>query len=95
MIVGKMQVTEVTVFAWNPKAKKIKLQTQYDSSIPEDRAFKEATPSASLEAQITNPAIFPELEAGAVKFVLFMTPEEYAQFSSVSETVPEPPAQGV
>ena len=81
MIVGKMKVTEVTVFAWNMKAKKIKLQTMYDSAIPEDKAFKEATPTAFLEAQITNSAIFPELEPGADKFVVFMSPEEYAAFT--------------
>lgn len=69
---AKFRVESVTEHVWG-KGKTVKLGPQYDTSIPEDRRFSEATPSGSLEMMVTNEAALAVLRPGAV-FYLDFTP---------------------
>lgn len=59
----KFQVQSVTHMAYGGRT--VKLQTQYDNTVPEDRAFTKATPSGSMEITIDNPAVFDVFTPGA------------------------------
>ncbi len=49
--------------------------SQYDLSIPEDQRFQKATPSASAEFQIDNPAALEQFAIGKAYYVDFnLTP---------------------
>lgn len=81
MVVGKLQLNSVTSFPYTP-GKKINFQAIYDPSIPEDKRFMEASPSGSLEFFVNNPAAIVEMEKPGARFVVLMSPEEYAAFSA-------------
>lgn len=72
---AKFKVSEHRLFAWNPNARTIVLEPQYDQSIPEDKRFCEATPSGRLEMHVTNPAAIEQLAIGKT-FYLDFTPVE-------------------
>lgn len=57
MVRGKFRVNSITDFG--SEVKTIKLQTVYDSSIPEDIAFQEATPWGEISIGIGNPKALP------------------------------------
>lgn len=74
---AKFQVTSVKAkaFARNPNTKEITLTPQYDTSIPEDRRFAQATPSGTFTMQVDNPAAAEQLELGKF-FYIDLTPVE-------------------
>jgi hypothetical protein len=51
--------------------KSVRFSAQYDSSIPEDQRFQKATPSASAEFQIDNPAALEQFKLGDAYYVDF------------------------
>ncbi|MHB1273619.1 MAG: hypothetical protein ACYCZD_12795 [Rhodanobacter sp.] len=61
---AKFKLMEVTVHSWDPNARTLKFHAQYDTSIPEDQRFQEATPSGSFEMLCTNPAANAQFELG-------------------------------
>lgn len=72
---AKFVVTEVTEFA-NSTTKIVKLQPRYDSSLPEDKRFAEATPSGDLSMTVTNPGALQHLKAGAIFYLDFVPAPE-------------------
>lgn len=53
---AKFRLDNVTSHSWNANARTLKFSAQYDTSIPEDKRFQEATPSGTFEMLCTNPA---------------------------------------
>lgn len=71
---AKFQVESITRYYWGEGAM-VKLSARYDSTIPEDQRFQEATPSGSMEMRVENPAALEVLELGKFFYVDF-TPIE-------------------
>ena len=67
---AKLQLVSVTDHYWG--AKILKFQAQYDTSIPEDQRFQQATPNASAEFQIDNPAALEQFKIGEHYYVDFV-----------------------
>lgn len=63
----KFKVTEVTHHAYGGRT--VKLDTQYDSSLAEDRAFTKATPSGSMSIRVDNENVFEVFEPGGEVYV--------------------------
>lgn len=68
---AKIRLQSITEHAWNPNAKTLKFDAQYDTSIPEDQRFFKATPSASFEMQVDNPAALEQFKIGEYYYVDF------------------------
>lgn len=66
---AKMQLRSVTEEAWGGKT--LKFAAQYDTTIPEDQRFQKATPSASAEFQIDNPAALEQFKLGEYYYLDF------------------------
>lgn len=66
---AKFQVTSVKSFAWSPNSKEITLTPQYDTTIPEDRRFAQATPSGSFTMLVDNPKAAEQLELGKFFYI--------------------------
>jgi hypothetical protein len=66
----KLQLTEITEQHWGG-AKKLRFQTVYDNTIPEDQRFQKATPSGHCELQVDNPAALAEMKLGQNYYVDF------------------------
>lgn len=52
---------------------KVRFETQYDNTIPEDQAFTKYTPSGHMEATISNPAALSTIEVGQ-SFYVYIAP---------------------
>lgn len=70
MVRAKFTVTEVHSFHYGTSKKHI-LTPVYDSSIPEDRRFAQATPSGRIEMYVDNPPASDELAIGKTFYVDF------------------------
>ena len=69
---AKMKLTEITETCWGkPGSKKLHFSAQYDTSIPEDRRFQEATPSGSIEMHVDNPIALEAFKLGDDYYVDF------------------------
>jgi hypothetical protein len=77
MVRSKFQLTEITEMQWG--GKRLKFQTIYDNSIPEDARFQKATPSGSIEMVIDNPVALAQFELGKYYYADFSAIEP-AQF---------------
>lgn len=66
---AKFQLSSIKSFAWNANSKELIFTPQYDTSIPEDQRFAQATPSGEFRMQVDNPAALEKLELG--KFYYF------------------------
>lgn len=65
----KFQVISVTDYGPNC-SKKIRLETRYDSELAkEDRAFRKATPTGSMEVDIDNPNVFDIFSPGNYVYI--------------------------
>lgn len=74
---AKFMVTEIHRHAWDSgKGATLVLQPQYDSSIPEDRRFAQATPSGRMEMRVDNPGAIEALPLGKQFYVDFTPVEE-------------------
>lgn len=69
MVRAKFQVTAITSHSWG--GTEIVLEPRYDSSIPEDRRFSDATPSGKMTMLINNPAAVDQLKLGQFFYVDF------------------------
>lgn len=67
MIRAKFRLSSITHHDWG--AVTVKLQPQYDETIPEDQRFYDATPSGSLEMMVNNPAALSQLELGEFFYI--------------------------
>lgn len=68
----KFLVTAITRTNWSPTGATLKLDTVYDSTIPEDQRFAKATPSGHIEISVDNPAAVEFLELGKAFYVDFV-----------------------
>lgn len=60
---AKMKLTAITEHA-NWQGKRLRFESQYDMSIPEDQRFQKATPSANAEFTIDNPPALEQFKLG-------------------------------
>lgn len=67
---AKLVLQEVHDLQWG--GKRLKFGAQYDDSIPEDRRFQKATPTASAEFLIDNPAALEQFILGEAYYVDFV-----------------------
>lgn len=67
---AKMKVMEIKRSAYNPQAAEITLEAVYTGS-PEDNTFSEATPSARLVMQVSNPEAVENMPLGQQFYVDF------------------------
>ena len=72
---GKFTVIERARFHWTPKTERVVLQPEYDSSVPEDQRYFDATPHGRIEMQINNPAALEQFTLGR-KFYVDFNPVE-------------------
>lgn len=76
---AKFMVTEIHRHSWDGgRAATLVLQPQYDSTIPEDQRFAQATPSGRLEMRVDNPSAVEALQLGKVFYLDFSPVEEPA-----------------
>lgn len=75
MVRGKFKVVEVAQMSYSSTARRIVLQPEYDSSIPEDQKYAQATPSGRIEMTVDNPPAAEQLALGQTFYVDF-TPVE-------------------
>lgn len=67
---GKFVVDQVTRFAGNYA--RVFLDARYDSKLPEDQRFAEATPNGKIEMTVTVPAVIEAFQPGKVFYVDFV-----------------------
>jgi len=74
---AKMVVSEISKHHYNVNngTVKIRLDCQYDQSIPEDQRFFATTPSGHFEMMVNNPAVIEQLQLGKF-FYLDLVPVE-------------------
>lgn len=70
-VTAKLKLVTITDQHWNPKQKILKFAAVYDTTIPEDRRFQQATPNASAEFFVDNPAALAQFELGGDYYVTF------------------------
>lgn len=69
MIRAKFTVTQVTHYDGGNAF--ITLEPRYDTSIPEDQRFHEATPSGKFEMYVTNKDVVQRMTPGKVFYAQF------------------------
>lgn len=77
----KLVLDQKTEFRWNPNSRELVFNAQYDDSIPEDRRFQQATPTATFTMVVDNPAIVESFKVG-MSF--------YVDFTEVPKPKPKP-----
>lgn len=65
---AKLVVEEIAETLWS---KRVKFSAQYDDTIEEDRRFQKATPNATAEFYIDNPAALEQFKVGKAFYVDF------------------------
>ena len=69
---AKFTVQKKAQMAWGkPGAAEITLSPTYDTSIPEDKLFSEASPSGELHMYVDNPAAVQFFELGKAYYLDF------------------------
>ena len=71
---AKLHLTSETNYEWG--GKKLRFETRYDDTIPEDRRFQKATPTGHIDIHIDNPAALEQFKIGK---------DYYVDFSAVPE----------
>lgn len=66
---AKFTVTQVTTYHGGNAT--ITMEPRYDSSIPEDQRFYEATPTGKFEMYVSNPAAIEQFKPGKVFYADF------------------------
>jgi hypothetical protein len=64
IIRSKFQLQEIRQHSWNKNQRTFVFNCIYDSSIPEDQRFLDATPSGHMEITVNNPAVIAEWKLG-------------------------------
>lgn len=70
---AKFAVTEIRTHYWHPTGRTVVFEPRYDTSIPEDQRFAQATPSGRFEMFVDNPAALAQLPIGQ-QFYIDITP---------------------
>ena len=70
MVRGKVRLSSITEHYWGGRT--LQFEAIYDDSIPEDRRFAKATPSATFTMQVDNPAALEEFKIGKFYYVDFI-----------------------
>jgi hypothetical protein len=82
MIRGKFVVTSRTEYE-NINYAKVILEARYDSQLPEDQRFAEATPTGKLEMTVTVPAVIEAFKPGKIFYLDFNeAPEGTSRYHS-------------
>ena len=71
MIRGKFVVGHITHYASGSPYVNVTLEARYDSKLPEDQRFAEATPNGKIEMTVTVPAVIETFKPGRVFYVDF------------------------
>lgn len=71
MIRAKFVVTQVTKYEGANDAHVV-LEPRYDSKLPEDQRFAEATPCGRLEMQVTVPSVIEQFTPGRIFYLDFV-----------------------
>jgi hypothetical protein len=72
MVRCKLTLTKVAKLHWaNPNAAELTFSTVYDTAIPEDVRFQQATPSGTFTQLVDNPAALAQFELGKSYYVDF------------------------
>lgn len=71
MVRGKFRVSSIKSFDWSPTAKEVTLSTEYDTTIPEDQRYAQATPSGEIRMTIDNPPALEQFKLGQKVYVDF------------------------
>lgn len=66
---AKLHLSSETTYEWG--GKKLKFETRYDNTIPEDQRFQKATPSGYIDIHIDNPIALAQFKMGADYYVDF------------------------
>ncbi len=67
---AKLKLAAITDHAgWSGKT--LKFYAEYDGTIPEDQRFQKATPNASAEFTVDNPAALDQFKLGGFYYVDF------------------------
>ncbi len=72
---GKFRVVSLTEHHWSKSQRIVKLSVEYDTSIPEDQRFFDATPTGQIEMTVNNPAALEFLKLGKTFYVDFVPVE--------------------
>lgn len=68
---AKLVLQKISQVSWNPEVRVLTFGAQYDSSIPEDQRFAKATPTATAEFTVDNPAAVAQFVLGEAYYVDF------------------------
>lgn len=79
MVRAKFMVTEIRQHSYGGDARTVILAPQYDTSIPEDQRYAQATPSGRIEMYIDNPPALAALPIGKAFYVDFTPVPELVQ----------------
>lgn len=69
----KLRLTSIKQSEFNPTARTLAFEARYDTSIPEDQRFYDATPWGTFEMLVNNPKALEQLELGK-DYYLDLTP---------------------
>lgn len=70
----KFTVSDVTDYMGTQK--RVRLNTSYDPTVPEDIAFTKYTPCGFIDVTLENPAVFNMMKQGAQFYVDFIPIEK-------------------
>lgn len=86
---AKFQLQSITGHYWSNSTKTLKFYASYDSSIPEDQRFAQATPSGTFEMTVDNPAALAQFELGK-QYYFDITPADAPEQTSTGVTAGAP-----
>lgn len=70
-----LQLTGRKKTCWDDKSEELEFFAQYDTTIPEEKRFSDATPNGHLLLYVNNPEVLKALELGK-KYYFFVVPAE-------------------
>lgn len=73
VIRAKFKLTGILNQSWSPDHKEYRFDAQYDTRIPEDQRFAQATPSGTIRMQVNNPSAHEFFKLGE-EYYLDFTP---------------------
>lgn len=64
MLRAKFQLQEISSNFWDKRSRKLVFRAAYDTSIPEDQRFYDATPTGEFSMLVNNQKFIEQLELG-------------------------------
>lgn len=68
---AKFVLVAITEHNWSPTLKTLRFQCQYDTTIPEDQRFFDATPTGHIEINVNNPVALENFKLGQAYYADF------------------------